>query len=113
MDLDKSHINLNNDVTLIDLISDWMKQEQISSFFMQYPRLNDTVMAGLEGWIKYAHGVDGYGIIATVYEKNVYIEYEDISVEASDPDFFVKLKAALSRHEAVHANCKHIRGLDD
>src|SRR5882672_5138199 len=109
----KTNINPNNNLQLISLVDDWMKQERMGAFFLQYPRLNDTVMKGLEGWIKYSHGVDGYGIIATVYEKSVYIEYEEASVEASDPDFFVKLKAALSRHEATHASCKHIRNLDD
>ena len=106
-------INLNNNVTLVTIVDDWIKNEKLSAFFMQFPRLNDTIMKGLEGWIKYAHGPDGYGVVATIYEKNVYIEYEDAWIEASDPDFFTKLKAAMSRHEAVHANCKHIRGLDD
>lgn len=113
MDLDKTHINPHQNVTLVTIISDWINQEHYSDFFMQYPRDNDTIAAGLEGYIKYAHGPDGYGIIATVYEKYVYIDYEEVSIEASDPEFFTKLKAALSRHQAVHANCKHIRNLDD
>lgn len=114
MDLDKTNINPHQKVTLITLVGDWLKQETLGdSFFLQYPRLNDTIMVGLEGWIKYAHGLDGYGIIATVYEKSVYIEYEEATVEATDPEFFNKLRNALSRHVAVHANCKHIRNLDD
>lgn len=113
MDLDKTHINPHQSVTLATIVNDWLAQEHYSDFFMHYPRLNDTISAGLEGWIKYAHGPDGYGIVMTVYDKRVYIEYEEVNIEASDPEFFIKLKAALSRHQSVHANCKHIRNLDD
>ena len=105
MDLDKEYYK-QPDLLLVTIINEWLGTEQLRSFHIDYPRDNDTIAWGLEGWLKFNHHSDGYSTIATVYNKSVYLDYEDVSIEASDPEFFTKLKAALRRHEVIHQGCK-------
>ena len=96
------------------LVQDYVAKEGfLKSFSVMYPRPNDTIAYGLEGWIKYDHHPDGYSTVVTIYGDRVYIDYDDVDIKASDPEFFTKLKGVLSRHEAVHANCQHMRSLGD
>lgn len=105
---------MSSDVRLANLINDWLRLENLSgSFSIVFPRDNDTIMAGLEGWIRYDHHSEGFATVVTIYDKNIYIDYDDALIEASDPEFFPKLKAVLQRHETVHKDCQHIRNIND
>jgi hypothetical protein len=115
MDLDReySFYNKSKDVTLVMLVAEWLQRENFSDFSMVYPRENDTIMEGYEGSIRYDHHNEGYATIVSIHSKYAYIDYDGTTIDASDPEFFPKLKGVLLRHQAVHANCKHIRSIND
>lgn len=112
MDLDKD-VYRSPDFLLSTILNEWLTKENLREFHIEYPRLNSTVMQGLEGWIKYNHAFDGWSWIASIQTKGVYLDYEDAFLDASDPEFFDKLKSALRRHEATHSKCNHRRSLND
>jgi hypothetical protein len=100
-------------IVLIKLIEEWLKSEQLVDFSIVYPGNNDTIMVGYEGAIRYDHHQEGYATIVSIYNKHVYIDYDDIVIEASRPDFFEKLKNILLHHKKVHSDCEHLRSLND
>lgn len=100
-------------VILAKLIEDWLKNEQIAGFSIVYPGYADTIMVGYEGSIKYDHHSEGYATVVSIYDKCIYIEYDSVVIEASRPDFFEKLKDVLVRHKEIHAQCKHLRAIND
>lgn len=116
MDLDKEYSSnpANKPVSLASIIDTWLSAENMrDSFSIIYPRANDTIVPDLEGWLRYDHHSEGFATVITIYNNKVYIDYDAEELEASDPEFFTKLKNVLKRHEAVHANCKHIRNIND
>jgi hypothetical protein len=95
------------------LVDEWLVREMLTDFSITYPRDGDTTMVGYEGSIRYNHHNEGYATVVSIYGKYAYTEYDSTVIEASDPDFFTKLKTVLLRHKTTHANCKHMRSFND